>query len=101
MSHLKSPIWAYFSIYETDNSKAVCKIFSEKILRGGSASKTFNTTTLRNHLRRHPDENKKLIVAETAKKESQQAHSSTLSTHQTTVWCVWCVTCVQHKPPMQ
>ena len=94
MAHLKSLIWVYFSICKTDNSKAVCKTCSERIPRGSSSAKTFNTTNLRNHLRRHPNENNQLIVAETARKESQQAHWLTLLTHQTTV-----AQCFEHQKP--
>ena len=85
----KSPIWAHFGICDDDKSKALCKICGERIPRGGKSPKSFNTTNLRRHLHHHPEENMKLVVAENAEKERQQAqylaHSSMASTCQTTV----------------
>jgi len=83
-NHLNSPIWKHFSICEDDHSKAVCNVCRERIPRGGSTPKSFNTTNLRKHLRNHPDENK-LVAAETTEKERKQAQSSTASTRQVTV----------------
>ena len=104
MAHLKSPIWAYFSICETNNSKAVCKTCSERIPRGGEqfTEDIQHYTNLRNHLRRHFDENKKLIVAETAKKESQLASPfiNIIDTHANNGSPVFrAPKAVQHKPP--
>ena len=93
-SHLKSPIWTHFSICDDDNSKAICKVCRERILRGGNTPKSFNTTNLRKHLRNHPEENKKLIVAETAERERKQAQSSTATTRQVTV-----AECFEHQKP--
>ena len=63
--------------------------FAAKGFRGVGNRKSFNTTNLRRHLQHHPEENKKLVVAENAEKERQQArylaHSSMASTCQTTV----------------
>lgn len=84
-NHLKSPIWKHFSICEDAHSKAVCNVCRERIPRGGSTPKSFNTTNLRKHLRNHPDENKKLVAAEITEKERKQAQSSTASTRQVTV----------------
>ena len=94
----KSPIWTDFGICDDDKSKALCKICGERIPRGGKSAKgfrgvgnrkSFNTTYLRRHLQHHPEENKKLVVAENVEKERQQAqylaHSSMASTCQTTV----------------
>ena len=56
---LRSCVWAYFQLVEGDNTKAICKVCQEDgarvlISRGGTNSKQFTTTNLRNHLRRHP-----------------------------------------------
>jgi len=81
----KSPIWVYFGVCDDDHSKAICKVCSEGIPRGGRTPKSFNTTNLRKHLRHHPEENKKLMIAEAAEKQRKEARSSAASTYQTTV----------------
>ena len=56
----RSPIWKYFEVCGDDDSKAVCKTCNDKVSRGGSVRKSYNTTNLRKHLeqRRHKDKHK-------------------------------------------
>ena len=49
----KSPIWDYFIVCE--NSKyARCNDCLEDVTRGGSSTKSYNTTNLVTHLKKHP-----------------------------------------------
>ena len=43
-------IWNYFTV-EEETKVAVCKVCSESVLRGGSTTKTFNTTNLVYHMK--------------------------------------------------
>ena len=45
-----SDIWSCFAISAVENSKALCKICSESVLRGGTSSRTYNNSNLRKHL---------------------------------------------------
>ena len=51
----KSEIWSYFVIKE-DAHFVECKKCKEQISRGGRNSRTFNTTNLVQHLRKHSEE---------------------------------------------
>lgn len=65
----KSPVWQYFDISLTNQSKAVCKICTTGLSRGLTA-KQFSTTPLINHLKhKHPDQFDEF----TKKKESKPA----------------------------
>ena len=48
----RSLIWNYFVISQEDEKTAICNECKESVSRGGSSVKNFNTTNLRNHLRR-------------------------------------------------
>ena len=48
----RSLIWNYFAISQEDEKTAICNECKESVSRGGSSVKNFNTTNLRNHLRR-------------------------------------------------
>ena len=55
---LRSCVWKFFEIVESDNSKALSKVCQEEGARvviswGGKQSKQFTTTNLQNHLRKH------------------------------------------------
>ena len=58
MSKRRSPVWQYFTAGENDR-QATCKVCSGKVSRGGQSVKTFSTTNLTGHLRKHPAEYKK------------------------------------------
>ena len=57
MSKRRSPIWLYFTACENDR-QATCKVCRAKVSRGGQTVKTFTTTNLVGHLRKHPAEYK-------------------------------------------
>ena len=58
----RSLTWKYFSICETDESKAQCSICKTIISRGGSNTKSYSTSALNNHLKnKHPDEYESII----------------------------------------
>ena len=42
----RSPIWNFFTLCDNDDSKATCQVCNEKISRGGSKRKAYNTTNL-------------------------------------------------------
>ena len=46
----KSPIWEFYSIGE-DSKFAVCSVCGQKVSRGGTSTKTFNTSNLVSHLK--------------------------------------------------
>ena len=57
---------------DDDNSKAVCKVCNDKIPRGGSNLKAFNTTNLRKHLEHHQNKYKEFLAE--VEKEKVRAH---------------------------
>ena len=57
----KSVIWMFFSVHKEDKSKAICLTCKEKVSRGGSNPKNFNTTNLRKHLQSHRDKYKEFV----------------------------------------
>ena len=57
MSKRRSPIWLYFTACGNDR-QATCKVCCAKVSRGGQLVKTFTTTNLVGHLRKHPAEYK-------------------------------------------
>ena len=74
----KSIIWTFFSICETDNTKAICGTCQEKVSHGGKSSKSFNTTNLWKHLELYPKDFKEFSSMEVEKvkekgKGNQQA----------------------------
>ncbi|KAL1249064.1 hypothetical protein QQF64_022382 [Cirrhinus molitorella] len=46
-------IWEYFKLKDDDRSKAVCKIGTASVSRGGKQSISFNTSNLIKHLKTH------------------------------------------------
>ena len=48
----RSLIWNYFIVDQEEEKTAICNDCEERVSRGGSSVKNFNTTNLRNHLRR-------------------------------------------------
>ena len=65
----KSVIWIFFAVNKEDKSKAICLTCNEKVSRGGSNPKHFNTTNLRKHLQSHSSEYKKFCEKEATKRE--------------------------------
>ena len=57
MSKRRSLIWQYFVAGESDR-QATCEVCNAKVSRGGQTVKTFTTTNLVGHLRKHPAEYK-------------------------------------------
>ena len=72
----KSTIWLFFIVDINDKTKAVYKVCREKVSRGGSVPKTFNTSNLRKHLKAHPEKYKELIEREKEKDESQSSKNT-------------------------
>ena len=60
----RSPIWKFFSLCNSDDSKATCQVCNEKISRGGSKRKAYNMTNLRKHLQQHAGKYKELLEVE-------------------------------------
>ena len=56
----RSPI----SLCDNDDSKATCQVCNEKISRGGSKRKAYNSTNLRKHLQQHAGKYKELLEVE-------------------------------------
>ena len=70
----RSPVWGYFSLCDDDSTKVICKVCSDRIPRGGSNPKSFNTTNLRKHLeKRHLEKYRELLKVE---KEKARVNSS-------------------------
>ena len=69
----KSVISIFFAVHEEDKSKAICFTCNEKVPRGGSNPKNFNTTNFCKHLQSHSDEYKKFCKKEATKREKTQA----------------------------
>ena len=79
----KSVIWMFFSVDKEDKSKAICLTCKEKVSRGGSNPKNFNTTNLRKHLQSHRDKYKEFCEKETAKRDETQERAAAASALQT------------------
>jgi hypothetical protein len=47
----KSPIWQYFCLLETDNSKATCHLCGSNLSLGSNKPKNQTTTNIKNHLK--------------------------------------------------
>ena len=73
MARKKSPIWTYFVVCE-DTKYAKCNDYQEKVSRGGNSTKTYNTSNLVMHLKKHPD-----VYAEyeQKKQDEEQAQADT------------------------
>lgn len=54
MARKRSPIWSFFVECE-DTKYARCNDCKENVSRGGKTTKTFNTSNLVTHLKKHPD----------------------------------------------
>uniref|UniRef100_A0A1X7U6A6 BED-type domain-containing protein n=1 Tax=Amphimedon queenslandica TaxID=400682 RepID=A0A1X7U6A6_AMPQE len=75
MSNRRSPIWQYFTANEGDKS-AICTTCGTQVSRGGKSVKSFTTTNLVNHLKKHLAEYKEY---EDAKRKEQLHATSTPS----------------------
>ncbi|XP_028408659.1 zinc finger BED domain-containing protein 4-like [Dendronephthya gigantea] len=75
----KSSVWEFFKVLEDDVSKAQCLLCEHSkvvVSRGGTKSKQFNTTNLRNHIQsKHPLSFHELSAKDEAKKRSSEALS--------------------------
>ncbi len=75
----KSSVWDFFKVLEEDVSKAQCLLCEHSkvvVSRGGTKSKQFNTTNLRNHIQsKHPLSFHELSAKDEAKKRSSEALS--------------------------
>ena len=60
MSKRRLPIWQFFTAGEGDR-QVPCNICNATVSRGGQLVKSFTTTNLVGHLRKHPPEFKKYI----------------------------------------
>ena len=68
----RSLIWNYFIIDQEEEKTAICNDCKERVSRGGSSVKNFNTTNLRNHLRRfHHELFDELVVKEREEAEKK------------------------------
>ena len=56
MSKKRSPIWQYFLCTTEDSRVVNCKVCGDQVSRGGSSTKTFNTTNMVYHLKKHKEE---------------------------------------------
>ena len=84
MPNPQTCIWDYFSLCQTDNAKAVCKICQTQVSRGGKSAKSFSPTNLETHLQRHEIEYREYLEKkkeeETAKKRKSESHASSSTT---------------------
>ena len=71
MSKRRSPIWKYFTAGDSDR-QATCNICSASVPRGGQSIKSFTTTNLVGHLRKHPTEFKQFEDAKSAAASSSE-----------------------------
>ena len=84
MSRKKSAIWLFFSVAE-DTKYALCSACKQKVARGGSTTKSFNTSNLVSHLKsRHPVEFK---VYNEKQKSSRVDSQITKQVKQLTLHC--------------
>ena len=74
-----SVIWLYFE------TKAICQGCKDKVSRGGSNYKTFNTSNLRKHLQGHPAIFEEFLEKEKEKKLELQSSRKTGSHKQVTL----------------
>ena len=54
MARKKSPIWSFFVVCE-DTKYVKCNDCLERVSRGGKTTRTFNTSNLVTHLKKHAD----------------------------------------------
>ena len=71
-SKRRSPIWKFFTTNSEEDRLASCDVCNKQVSRGGSNVKTFTTTNLVAHLRKHPTEYQQYLV-----EKSSAASSST------------------------
>ena len=77
----RSGIWKYFSVCETEESKAIFKLCKSVISRGGSSARNYTTSAMNNHLSyKHPDEFKDMnalkVKISTSKSNDSQVSES-------------------------
>ena len=63
-----SPIWSFYSVGE-DSRYAICKTCAQSVSRGGRNTKTFNTSNLVQHLKKHQDDYKEYEKQKASKTE--------------------------------
>ena len=72
----KNLLYGCFSVHKEDKSKAICLTCKEKVSRGGSNPKNFNTTNLQKHLQSHRDKYKEFCKKEAAKRDRRNSEVS-------------------------
>ena len=77
----RSPIWKYFVICETDNSKAECTLCKTVISRGGSSAKNYSTSAMNNHLRNKHADKYEVMTADKRAKADVKADTSSPAQH--------------------
>ena len=82
MKERRNLSYGFFAVHKEDKSKAICLTCNEKVSRGGSNPKNFNTTNLCKHLQGHSDEYKKFCEKEVTKQEETGAANTQLASAQ-------------------
>ena len=77
MSKRRSPIWQFFTAGESDR-QASCSICNASESRGGQSAKSFTTTNLVDHLRKHPPEYEDEKNASASEQLTKESRSKTL-----------------------
>ena len=82
----KSAIWNFYSVGK-DSEFALCKTCGQKVSRGGTTIKTFNTSNLISHLKiKHQEEHADFVIQKgEAEWESQQMTSAKSAAKQLTL----------------
>ena len=84
MSKRRSPIWNYFTAGENDRF-ATCITCNAKVPRGGQTVKSFTTTNLVGHLKKHPVEYKKYEEEKATKERVDVSQETTPRARQLTL----------------
>ena len=76
----KSVLWNYFKVCE-NNKYAACNHCKEQVFRGGRSSKTYNTSNLKAHLKKHDELYRKFLEKEqeTTRQEQPKETGATSS----------------------
>ena len=76
MPRINAVIWNYFIVSERNEWFAVCQLCQENVLQGGKTIKTFSSSNLIDHLKKHPvdfkDYEEKKKVQEITTKQSKE-----------------------------
>lgn len=81
MPRVKALIWDYFSICEDSDRFACCTVCKDRVSRGGSSVKSFNTTNLIDHLKKkhsgdYTDYEEKKRIRELKEKEKRKEQTA-------------------------